>query len=673
MKGLFLGSLSRFLIALILVEVPMMVAGTAVQAEPLPYNSILFADANSNTMYSINPDGSGLTSIGSGYSPRFSPDGSKIAFVGINPTADASCPSWEAGQSTVDIFVMNNNGSNLRDITPGVCQAQQPVWSPDGKKLAFENDTPDKGAYISTINLNGTGLATLQPGITPSWSPDGSKIAYQSIGDFGGIYAMNTDGSDNTELVSEGRDPNWSPDGTRLAFQDSYSPKIQVVNSDGSGLTTVYSVPSGGLIYEASNINSLSWSPDSSRIAVAMDDPGAGGAGIYAISVADGTVSGVYLGGGYQFNVEWGYTYQPPTTPMFTSADNASTGMRVSFDEAITTTGFPAAAITESGTLPSGITFTDNGDGTGDISGAAAAGTNGTYPITLTADNGVGTPATQNFTLTITADTSAPAVSSPDQATGLAGTPFNFTVTTYGFPVPALTKTGALPGGLTFTDNGDGTATIGGTLGVNAQGIYSLTITANNGVSPKATQAFNLTINRLPTVKTLATTTASVGTPFNLTIGTRGYPIPSIAVSGTPASLTFVDNGDGTGMLSGTPGPDDAGAYPVTITVTNSLGTATKTFTLKVYGAPTFFYTGSSAAFTPGVRETAQVQANGYPAPTYSISGTLPAGITFNGTSGKFTGKVTADEIGIYPLTLTATNTYGSLSIDFELDVSSPS
>ena len=55
------------------------------------------------------------------------------------------------------------------------------------------------------------------------------------------------------------------------------------------------------------------------------------------------------------------------------------------------TTGNPAATITESGALPSGVTFTDNGNGTATLAGTPAAGTNGSYPITITAANGVGT------------------------------------------------------------------------------------------------------------------------------------------------------------------------------------------------------------------------------------------------------------------------------------------
>ena len=67
----------------------------------------------------------------------------------------------------------------------------------------------------------------------------------------------------------------------------------------------------------------------------------------------------------------------------------------------VTTSGYPVAALTESGNLPTGVSLTDNGDGTATISGTPAAGTGGTYSVTIGASNGVSPDATQSFTLTV--------------------------------------------------------------------------------------------------------------------------------------------------------------------------------------------------------------------------------------------------------------------------------
>ena len=54
-------------------------------------------------------------------------------------------------------------------------------------------------------------------------------------------------------------------------------------------------------------------------------------------------------------------------------------------------------------------------------------------------------------------------------------------MTTTGTPAPSLTETGALPSGVTFKDNGNGTATLGGTPASGTAGVYAITIRAHNG------------------------------------------------------------------------------------------------------------------------------------------------------------------------------------------------
>jgi hypothetical protein len=140
------------------------------------------------------------------------------------------------------------------------------------------------------------------------------------------------------------------------------------------------------------------------------------------------------------------------------------------------------------------VTFNDNGNGTATLGGTPAAGTAGTYGITITANNGVGTTANQSFTLTVNS-TQAPAITSANSTTFAVGVPGTFNVTTTGIPTPSLTKTGALPNGVTFNDNGNGTATLGGTPAAGTAGSYPITITAHNGAGTDASQAFTLTVN----------------------------------------------------------------------------------------------------------------------------------------------------------------------------------
>ncbi len=87
----------------------------------------------------------------------------------------------------------------------------------------------------------------------------------------------------------------------------------------------------------------------------------------------------------------------------------------------------------------------------------------------------------------------APAITSASSATFRVGTAASFAVTTSGSPVAAIGESGALPAGLSFVDKGDGTATLSGTP--TAAGSFTLHLTADNGVSPDATQTFTLTVN----------------------------------------------------------------------------------------------------------------------------------------------------------------------------------
>ena len=88
----------------------------------------------------------------------------------------------------------------------------------------------------------------------------------------------------------------------------------------------------------------------------------------------------------------------------------------------------------------------------------------------------------------------SPIITSPSSTTFVLGTAGTFTVTANGTPVISIGESGVLPNGVTFTDNGDGTATLAGTPTVIA-GSYPLTITASNGVGSDAVQAFTLKVS----------------------------------------------------------------------------------------------------------------------------------------------------------------------------------
>ena len=218
----------------------------------------------------------------------------------------------------------------------------------------------------------------------------------------------------------------------------------------------------------------------------------------------------------------------------------------------VTTTGSPTPTVSESGALPSGVTFTDNGNGTATLSGTPTA--RGTYPLTLTAANGVLPNATQSFTLTVNQATQAPAITSGTSTTFTVGQLGSFTVTTTGSPTPTVSESGALPSGVTFTDNGNGTATLSGTP--TAAGTYPLTLTAANGVLPNATQSFTLTVNQATqglvaaysfsedagTTVADASGNGNTGTIVNATWTTSGKYGDGLVFNGTNARVDIGDS-----------------------------------------------------------------------------------------------------------------------------------
>ena len=100
-------------------------------------------------------------------------------------------------------------------------------------------------------------------------------------------------------------------------------------------------------------------------------------------------------------------------------------------------------------------------------------------------------------------------------------------MTSTGTPTPALTETGALPAGVTFTDNGDGTADLAGTPAAGSNGVYTLTIDAANGIDADATQTFTLTVNAAPVFTSANSTTFDQSASSSFAVTTTGNPTPS--------------------------------------------------------------------------------------------------------------------------------------------------
>jgi FG-GAP-like repeat/RTX calcium-binding nonapeptide repeat (4 copies)/Putative Ig domain len=282
---------------------------------------------------------------------------------------------------------------------------------------------------------------------------------------------------------------------------NSSATQTLTVGTAGTVTITTTATPAATITEEGSLPTGLTFTPDPANgTATITGTPAAGSGGQYALTLT--AANGVLPGGAQTLTLDIDAAPVITTTTATFVVDAFSTTL-------VSTSGFPAATLGETGTLPAGLSFTANSNGTAFISGTAAPGSGGEYTVTLSAANGIAPNASQTFTINVD---QAPAITSADVATFFTGTAGSFTIATSGFPAATLGETGALPAGLTFTPNGNGTATISGTPQTTAQGTYSLTINATNGISPDAAQTFTLSVIGPVSITNVAGVVTGTGT-----------------------------------------------------------------------------------------------------------------------------------------------------------------
>jgi uncharacterized protein with beta-barrel porin domain len=351
-------------------------------------------------------------------------------------------------------------------------------------------------------------------------------------------------------------------------------------------------------------------------------------------------------------------TSSPATISITVSAPTISVSPSVlsafiagsAYSQTISATGGTAPysyAIT-SGSLPAGLSLNTS---TGVISGTP---TNpGAYNFTVTATDDNSVTSSRSYSGTVAAAT---IIVSPTTLSNLTvGTAFSNTLSASGGTAPyTFTITsGTLPTGATLSTGGilSGTPTSAGT--------YNFTVTGTDANNTTGSRAYSVTVSSNPPVAGAVSTTVAANSSANpITLNLSGGAATSVAVSSAPSHGSATASGT---SIIYTPTAGYSGADSFTYTATNASGTSSPATVSLTVSAPTLSVAPATlGAGTSGSAYSATLSATGGSAPySYAItSGSLPAGLSLNTSTGVISGTPTTD--GTSNLTVTVTDANGA-------------
>jgi Tol biopolymer transport system component len=208
------------------------------------------------------------------------PDGQKILFAMLNPVGRPG-PDWS------DIFVMDNNGENIINLTQTPEEEAHASWSPDGEQIVFDRllkkgeAIGDFESAIFVMEADGQNpqRLTFEPGLNfaPVWSPDGNRIAFLSYRNGAlRIHTMDINGQNVQQITHHGREldgpPVWSPDGRWIAFmsRDDQDWGLYITDPQGHHENLITR-------FKLTNLSGPAWSPDSQHLIYAVEEQNSAG------------------------------------------------------------------------------------------------------------------------------------------------------------------------------------------------------------------------------------------------------------------------------------------------------------------------------------------------------------------------------------------------------------
>jgi Tol biopolymer transport system component len=236
-----------------------------------------------------------------------------LAALAAPSRADAQLAGVKADPS-FELWIIGADGSGRRKLvdTPGrTCGS--PRWSPDGSHIAFDTWRVGRSyddSRIAIVRADGSGFEIIGPGGMPTWSPNGKQLACHTYDSPQTIVVMNVDGSGREVVINHWGSPRWSPEGDwiasltpsrglmlfdlksgteRVLLSGRYSLNIgfgiapdgrQICFGDINGgvylvtLDEEYRQQAVRKLTATGHARQCSWSPDSERVAIAYKAPG---------------------------------------------------------------------------------------------------------------------------------------------------------------------------------------------------------------------------------------------------------------------------------------------------------------------------------------------------------------------------------------------------------------
>ena len=596
---------------------------------------------NGTAMTSVTPTSSGGTVTSWSVSPSL-PAGLSLdtstGTISGTPTAISSSASYT-------VTATNTGGSATAIVTIQVNMAPPSsiTYSPSSitlvKDVAMTTVTPTaSGGPVAAWTIS----PTLPAGLSISSSTgaiSGTPTAITSSAQYT-ITATNAGGSGTATVTIVVNDV--APSSV------TYSPSFLTLSKD-STMTTITPTSSGGAV--------TSWAISSTLpagLAFSTSTGAISGTPTATANVTTYTVTASNSGGSATATVTIIVNDAAPSSVTYTPSSFTLTKGTAMTTATPTASGGAVTSWSISPSLPAGLTLNTS---TGAISGTPTAVSSST-PYTVTATNAGGS---DTATVTIQVNDVSP------YAVSYSGSPFTLTKGTAmttatpsasGGTVTSWSIAPSLPAGLTFSTS---TGEISGTpTAVSSSSTYTVTATNTGG---SATASLTIVVNDV-----IPSSIVYSGTPFNLTKDTAmttatptssGGPVTSWSISpAVPAGLSFSTS---TGEISGTPTAVST-STSYTVTASNTGGSATTTITILVNDAPpaSVAYSGSPFTLTKGIAmTTATPSVSGGTVTTWSVSPSLPVGLSLDSSTGAISGTPTAITSSAN-YTITASNAGGS-------------